>query len=78
MGGTTISYLNRPANLITLCSSCHRRIESERAWAYGNGLLLPSGGPRPYQRPIRRGDGWVLLDDDGGMTPTTMEDTHDE
>lgn len=72
--------VDRPSNLITLCGSatspdgCHLWAESRRAEAEQQGYLLPALNPDidPATEPVWTIEfGWVLLDDLGGITPTT-------
>lgn len=68
---------DRLSALITLCGaisthpkSCHWHVETFRTEATAVGLLVPMGID-PTVWPLRHArHGWVLLDDDGGWTPT--------
>jgi 5-methylcytosine-specific restriction protein A len=55
MGGSSRPELNTPANLLLVCGSgttgCHGRIESRRAQAYEDGLLLHEGAD-PAVEPV--------------------------
>lgn len=76
-GGSAL--VERPSNLVTLCGSatspegCHNWAEHDhRADAEILGYLLPKLNPDidPAKEPIFiHSDGWVLLDDAGGVTP---------
>jgi 5-methylcytosine-specific restriction protein A len=70
--------VDRPSNLVTLCGSatsprgCHLWAESQRTEAEQQGYLLPALNPDvdPAREPLWVIElGWVLLDDDGGITP---------
>jgi 5-methylcytosine-specific restriction enzyme A len=74
MGGSRLAYLNMPGNLICLCSDHHRHIEANRTWAYAEGLLVPSFGAKPSDRPVHLADGWWLLDDEGQRRPCAIPD----
>jgi hypothetical protein len=75
MGGSVPDWVNGPANLITLCGSgttgCHGWVEShptfaqEAGWSVRRGIILPAGVPVLYP------ESWVLLNDDGTLTPIT-------
>ena len=73
MGGSTTKWVNQPANLMLLCNACHRRIESERAWAYGRGLLL-AHNQRALDVAVLTRHGWRYLDNDGGMREATPDE----
>lgn len=73
MGGTSKAEINSPANLVVLLGSatteCHGRTESRREESNRLGYLLRSW-QKPERTPVfHRHLGWVLLDDEGGMTP---------
>lgn len=71
MGGSAL--LERPSNLVRLCGDgvqgCHGRVESQRTHAKDIGWLLGYLDD-PQTTPLLAYDGWVLLDDLGGRTPT--------
>ena len=76
MGGSKRAEINSPANLILLCGSgttgCHGWIESNRAQAYEDGLLVRSGvDPRSVPVRLRAGRVWLLPD--GDMQPCRVE-----
>jgi hypothetical protein len=67
--------VNLPANLVLLCGSgttgCHGWVEAHRAAATRAGFLVPRNGrfvaaDIPMEHAIH---GWVLLRDDGYVTP---------
>lgn len=73
-GGSAL--LERPSNLVRLCGTgtlgCHSWLESNRTLAAYTGWLLPRNNPDidPTTEPILiHGGRWVLLDDDGNVTP---------
>jgi hypothetical protein len=73
-GGTNRPWVNRPPNLITVCghgtAGCHGRIESERIWAEGHGLIVREGVLTPERWPLDHAmHGLVWLLDDGGWLP---------
>ena len=72
MGGSKDNGTNRLANLVALCRRCHDDIESNRARALVEGWLVPQGKD-PAKVPVwsRLHGGWVLLSDDGSITPAT-------
>lgn len=74
-GGSAL--VDRPSNLVTLCGSatspegCHHWAEDRRQDAEILGYLLPKLNPDidPATEAIFiHSDGWVLLDDGGGVT----------
>lgn len=78
MGGSRKVHVNAAANLLLLCGSgttgCHGWVESNRRVSVTWGLLVPRPA-FPATTPVfYRKNGWVLLDDDGGVHPWTPED----
>ncbi len=72
-GGTSLEWVNSPANLLIACSQCHAKIESQREWAKANGYLL-SLHSRDASRPVRYWwqtplnayrEGWAILTNTG-------------
>lgn len=67
-GGTWLKSSTSPANLLGLADRCHLRIESDRTWAFGQGLLLTAAEDAErtpvYLRHLY-GTGWWLLSHDG-------------
>jgi hypothetical protein len=61
---------NSPANILLLCGSgtegCHGWVESNRADAYAQGLLLHQGDD-PCEMPVTLRYGTVFIDDEGGV-----------
>jgi DNA-directed RNA polymerase subunit RPC12/RpoP len=62
MGGSKDNRLDIPANGVYICGGCHRRIESDRVWAYQRGWLLRAT-EHPEEVPVKLWDGWALLKD---------------
>jgi 5-methylcytosine-specific restriction protein A len=58
------------SRLVWLCRECHRWVESRRTLAYGLGLLVRHGVTPCSEIPLFRRGRWVLLADDGLVTPT--------
>lgn len=75
--GERSEQINRPAWLVTLCgqgntSGCHRWVDEHRDQAVALGYVIPRNGPDRDAEdvPIRTlHRGWVLLDNEGGVTP---------
>lgn len=78
MGGSTVAWINSPANLLLLCGSgttgCHGHVESHRAEAYENGWLI-SGRRDPATVPVllAGGDRYLLTADGGRVLVPTAE-----
>lgn len=72
---------HRLANLITVCGDgvrgCHGLIHGHPAAAYAQGRMVPRLGVlTPEDTPVLTQSGWVLLDNNGGITATTpMKET---
>jgi len=58
------------SRLVWLCRECHCWVESYRTLALGLGLLVRHGVTLCSQIPVFRHGRWVLLTDDGLVTPT--------
>lgn len=73
MGGTSRPEINSPANLLLVCGTgttgCHGWIESNRAEAYTNGLLVGAGADPAEVPLLLEGGDWYLHDHDGGRRP---------
>jgi hypothetical protein len=72
MGGSSVDWVNLPANLVLVAGSgttlCHGHMESHRAAAEARGFIIRKGILQPAQIPIDTFfHGLVLLDDDGGF-----------
>jgi hypothetical protein len=75
-GAGGCALVDRASLLVRVCGDgvqgCHGWIESHRADAEVLGWILPKLNPDidPENEPIFiHSDGWVLLDDGGGITP---------
>lgn len=70
MGGSKDPAINSPSNLLFLCGSgtegCHGWVESNRAEAYADGLLVYRNDD-PSEIPVVLRYGEVFLDDVGGV-----------
>lgn len=72
MGGSSETGTNRLGNLVGICRPCHDHIESHRARSLAEGWLVPQGrDPRSVPVLSQLHGGWVLLSDDGSVTPAT-------
>ena len=60
------------SRLVWLCRECHCWVESRRTLAYGLGLLVRHGVTPCSAVPVFRHCRWVLLTDDGLVTPTAV------
>jgi hypothetical protein len=58
------------SRLVWLCRECHCSVESRRTLAEGIGLLVRHGVTPCSEVPVLRHGRWVLLTDDGLVTPT--------
>lgn len=72
--GTARAAANLPSRRLTLCGSgttrCHGWVTEHPADAERAGLVVRRGGGiDPAVVPVLTWDGWVQLDDDGGITP---------
>lgn len=61
------------SNLVHACRRCHSWTHAEPAKAYAMGLMLRDGS-NPLKEPVVVRGRWVLLDNQGSITPTTKED----
>ncbi|SDL15101.1 hypothetical protein SAMN05428985_11071 [Nocardioides sp. YR527] len=82
MGGTRASWINEPANLITLCGSgttgCHGWVEANPTMGRHLGLSVSRYGLPPAEVPVLTWrDGFVLLDNHGGWTLVPEADVPD-
>ena len=75
MGGTTDPAANSPSNLVLLCGSattpggCHTAVEKFRDSAVSTGWIVPRP-VNPATVPIKRHNGWFILNADYTMTRT--------
>lgn len=83
-GGTKLTHVNAPGNLILLCGSgvieharrsCHGQLEAERIAAQEAGFIVRHGITKPTNVPILHSvHGLVLLTDDGRVIPQATEE----
>lgn len=59
---------HRLANLAWGCHTCHARAHASPRWGYEVGIMASRYGVDVSQVPIWSWRGWVLLDDEGGLT----------
>ncbi|WP_010540405.1 hypothetical protein [Dietzia alimentaria] len=69
MGGSRDLRSAGAANALSVCVPCHLDVESNRAESLERGWLVRQAAD-PAQVPLLRYRKWVLLDDQGGITPT--------
>lgn len=62
IGGSTVPWINDPANLLALCTYCHGHVHAFPTESYDLGLLV-SYADHPAEIPARIWCGLVLLDD---------------
>lgn len=68
MGGSKDPAVGTAANCLLLHPRCHLTVESYREKGKRTGFLVTQQD-NPEEVPLRRWDGWVLLGEDGKMTP---------
>lgn len=70
-GGTSLPWVNRAANALHLSDACHaQRVEAQRHLSYVNGWLVSMLGTAvSADVPVLYRGRWVLLRDDGSVTP---------
>jgi len=68
MGGSKIPAVGSASNCVLLHPGCHMYIESYREKGRKLGFLVRQTDD-PQEAPVKRWDGWVLLGQDGSMTP---------
>lgn len=69
-GGTSLEWVNGPANSLHISARCHDRIERFRGEAYANGWLVRRNGSlTAAEVPVLYRGRWVLLTDDGRVEP---------
>lgn len=68
MGGSRDPRSGGAANALSVCLPCHAHAESNRDEARDMGWLVRQGVD-PAVVPVFRYRKWVLLDDNGGITP---------
>lgn len=71
LGGTSLPWVNRPANALHLADACHvERVEAQRHLSYVNGWLVSMlGSAISADVPVLYRGQWVLLRDDGSVKP---------
>lgn len=70
LGGSSLSWVNRPANALHVADACHLRIEANRTRSYVNGWLVSLHGDKmSTDVPVLYRGQWVLLRDDGSVKP---------
>lgn len=70
MGGATRDLAAHAlSRLVLLCRTCHKRVGDEPAWAESIGLWVRHGVQQLTEVPLLYRGEWVLLDDEGGITP---------
>lgn len=71
MGGSRLSSINEPANLLTLCGDgtqlCHGWVERHPTWAQQHGWSVSFYGTAPATIPVWTWRGWVLLTAGGDL-----------
>lgn len=72
MGGSTDEACGTAANGIWVHPSCHQKIESNREQALLKGWLVPQG-QNPAEVPFKKYNQWVLLGDDGTISPSPQD-----
>jgi 5-methylcytosine-specific restriction protein A len=68
MGGSKDPAVGSASNCLLLHPGCHGHIESYRMKGRGLGYLV-SQTQDPQEVAVKRWDGWVLLQPDGGLVP---------
>lgn len=72
MGGSKDPSSGGAANGLSCCTPCHQHLETvERAEALDRGWIVRQGH-NPAEVPVYRYKRWVLLDDEGGLTPVEV------
>lgn len=62
-----------PSNGLHVCVPCHAYVtDGERAEAKAKGWAVAPGVTPPAEVPVLRRGEWVLLDDEGGITPVEL------
>lgn len=70
-GGSRRALVNSPANGLVVSPSTHLLIEEQRELAKRNGWLVSKlTSQLPCEVPVLLHHSWVLLDNEGGWTPT--------
>lgn len=72
MGGSRTAWINKPSNLLHLCTPCHGEVtdtQGARAFAETSGWLVRRGQTLPADVPVVLWHGLRLLDDEGSYQP---------
>lgn len=70
LGGTSLPWVNKPANAFGVSTTCHAYIEAHRMEAYAMGWLVARNGPKESSEvPIMYRGRRVLLRDEGQPEP---------
>lgn len=69
MGGTKDVRAGQVSNALFLCPSCHRWVTDHKREAMQFGFVVSNFAPDPAAVPVFRYRQWVLLTDDGGISP---------
>ena len=72
MGGSRSPATGGAANACAACTPCHNHIEQNRVQARDKGWIVRQSAD-PAQVPVYRYGRWVLLDDEGGITPSEVK-----
>jgi hypothetical protein len=73
MGGSKNALTGSPCNALFLHPGCHALVESIRENALDNGWLVRQG-INPSEVPVKLHTGWVLLLEDGSVSPVVKFD----
>ena len=68
MGGSRSPVTGSASNAAACCVPCHAWVESHRELAMDRGWIVRQGAV-PAEVPVYRYRRWVLLDDEGGLSP---------
>lgn len=72
IGGTRVEWVNAAANALHVSLGCHNRIERWRSESLDNGWLVSRIATAvAAEVPVLYRGRWVLLSDDGRVTPAT-------
>lgn len=74
LGGSRNPATGQASNALAVCTACHDHLETaERAEALDRGWIVRQGQD-PSMVPVYRYRKWVLLDDQGGLSPVVRRD----
>ena len=74
MGGTSDMRAGQVSNALLLCRSCHLWVTDHKQEAMRDGHVVSNFCPDPSAVPVWRKKRWVLLTDDGGISPAEVPD----